>query len=227
MATRYKIRSSKDISDAALVVLGNTSNVNSGDQTTIAGITGTKAQFDTAVTDGNFMYVGDAPTSHTHALSEVTDSTTEALGVGSLEVGHASDTTITRVSAGVIAVEGVTIPTISSTNTLTNKTLTDAKIPTTENAQTGTTYTLVLTDASKYVSMSNASANTLTVPLNSSVAFPVGTKIMVQQRGAGSTTIAATGGVTINVPTSAPLAIAEQYGSRGLYKTATDTWQLI
>jgi hypothetical protein len=109
MATRYKIRSSKDISDAALVVLGNTSNVNSGDQTTIAGITGTKAQFDTAVTDGNFMYVGDAPTSHTHALSEVTDSTTEALGVGSLEVGHASDTTITRASAGVIAVEGVNL----------------------------------------------------------------------------------------------------------------------
>ncbi len=94
---------------------------NSGDQTTIAGITGTKAQFDTAVTDGNFMYVGDAPTSHTHSLSEVVDSTTEALGVGSLEVGHANDTTLSRVSAGVVAVEGVTVPTISSTNTLTNK----------------------------------------------------------------------------------------------------------
>jgi hypothetical protein len=39
---------------------------NSGDQTTIVGITGTKAQFDTAVTDGNFLYVGDAPTSHLH-----------------------------------------------------------------------------------------------------------------------------------------------------------------
>ena len=57
-------------------------------------------------------------------LSGVVDSTSEALGVGTLEVGHATDTTISRVSAGVIAVEGVTVPTISSTSTLTNKTLT-------------------------------------------------------------------------------------------------------
>lgn len=33
---------------------------NTGDQTSIVGITGTKAQFNTAVTDGNFLYVGDA-----------------------------------------------------------------------------------------------------------------------------------------------------------------------
>ena len=32
---------------------------NSGDQTSVVGITGTKAQFDTAVTDGNFLYSGD------------------------------------------------------------------------------------------------------------------------------------------------------------------------
>lgn len=44
-----------------------------------------------------------------------------ATQVGTLEVGHASDTTISRVSAGVIAVEGVTIPTVSSTNKFTNK----------------------------------------------------------------------------------------------------------
>lgn len=93
------------------------SNTNSGDQTTIVGITGTKAQFDTAVTDGNFMYTGDAPTSHTHALSEITDSTSEALGVGTLEVGHATDTTLSRVSAGVIAVEGNNVRTVKVTST--------------------------------------------------------------------------------------------------------------
>jgi len=42
--------------------LANTSGTNTGDQTTIAGITGTKSQFDTAVTDGNFMYSGDSIT---------------------------------------------------------------------------------------------------------------------------------------------------------------------
>lgn len=57
-------------------------------------------------------------------LTGLVDDTTTALGVGTIELGHASDTTISRVSAGVIAVEGVTIPTISSTNTFTNKRIT-------------------------------------------------------------------------------------------------------
>lgn len=48
-------------------------------------------------------------------LSGVVDSTSEALGVGSLELGHASDTTITRVSAGVAAIEGVNIETTATT----------------------------------------------------------------------------------------------------------------
>lgn len=54
-------------------------------------------------------------------VNGIVDDTTSALGVGSIELGHASDTTLSRVSAGVLAVEGVTIPSISSTNILTNK----------------------------------------------------------------------------------------------------------
>jgi hypothetical protein len=48
------------------------------------------------------------------------------LGVGSVELGHATDTTLSRSSAGVLAVEGVVVPTVSSTNTLTNKTISGA-----------------------------------------------------------------------------------------------------
>ncbi len=48
-------------------------------------------------------------------------SISQAFAVSQLEIWHATDTTITRVSAGVIAVEGVTVPTISSTSTITNK----------------------------------------------------------------------------------------------------------
>jgi len=54
-------------------------------------------------------------------VSGITASTSTALGVGSIELGHASDTTIARSGAGAITVEGVAVPTISSTNTLTNK----------------------------------------------------------------------------------------------------------
>lgn len=54
-------------------------------------------------------------------IAGLTASTSTALGVGSIELGAASDTTLSRSSAGVLAVEGVVIPSISSTNTLTNK----------------------------------------------------------------------------------------------------------
>lgn len=47
------------VTDAQLVVIGNTSGTNTGDQTSIVGISGTKANFDSACTDGNFLYVGD------------------------------------------------------------------------------------------------------------------------------------------------------------------------
>jgi hypothetical protein len=57
-------------------------------------------------------------------------STSAALGVGTVELGHATDTTISRVSAGVVAVEGVNVVTTSSTDTLTNKTLTSPVINT-------------------------------------------------------------------------------------------------
>ena len=43
-----------------------------------------------------------------------------------IELGHATDTTLARSSAGVITVEGVAVPTISSTSTLTNKTISGA-----------------------------------------------------------------------------------------------------
>jgi len=57
-------------------------------------------------------------------LTGLVDDTTTALGVGTLELGHASDTTLSRSGAGVLAVEGVVVPTISSTNTFTNKRIT-------------------------------------------------------------------------------------------------------
>lgn len=92
------------------------------------------------------------------------------------------------------------------------------------NAQTAS-YTLALGDANNGVEMLVASANNLTVPLNSSVAFPVGTSILIYQAGAGLTTIAATGGVTI-VKRGSSLALGGQYALATLVKRATDTWIL-
>jgi len=90
------------------------------------------------------------------------------------------------------------------------------------NTQTGTSYTTVLADAGKFITMSNAGASTLTVPPNSSVAYPVGTCIEGAQLGAGQVTLTPGSGVTLNA--SPGLKVAAQYGTFGMIKTATDTW---
>ena len=98
----------------------------------------------------------------------------------------------------------------------------DALEKVTESAQTAS-YTLVLTDNLKLVTVTTAGASTLTVPPNSSVAFPVGAVIMICQGGAGTVTITAGAGVTINSVDSA-LALTGQWATCSLIKRATDTW---
>ena len=84
-------------------------------------------------------------------------------------------------------------------------------------------YTLAITDANKGVAMNVGSANNLTVPPNSSVAFTVGTQIVIQQKGAGLTTIVAGGGVTIEATS---LVMAGQHSVACLIKKGTDIWLL-
>jgi hypothetical protein len=93
------------------------------------------------------------------------------------------------------------------------------------NAQTGTTYTTVLADGGKLVTLSNGSAITLTIPPNSSVAYPIGTKLDFIQIGAGQVTVAGGSGVTVNsTPT---LKFRAQHSGASCIKIATDTWQLV
>jgi hypothetical protein len=94
------------------------------------------------------------------------------------------------------------------------------------NRQTGS-YTLVLSDRGKIVEMFVGGANNLTVPLNSSVAFPIGTEIQVLQYGAGQTTILpATTGVILNSK-SGHLKIGNRYTGVTLVKVAADEWYVI
>lgn len=92
------------------------------------------------------------------------------------------------------------------------------------NAQTGTTYTFVLSDKDAIVTASNSSAQAYTIPLNSSVAYPVGTKLTLAQIGTGAVTASGASGVTVN-GTSGGSVTSAQYQTIILYKIATDTWQ--
>lgn len=89
----------------------------------------------------------------------------------------------------------------------------------TVNAQTGAGYTLVLADRGKLVTVSNGSAQNLTIPLNATVAYATGTWIDVLNVGAGTWTVTATGGVTLSGTTAIPTN-----GRVRLTKTGTDTW---
>jgi len=85
-------------------------------------------------------------------------------------------------------------------------------------------YTLVIGDASKILLASNSStAGTVTIPLNSSVAFSTGTVITITQTGSGQLTLTPTGGVTINSFQS-QTKLSGQFASAQLIKTGTDTW---
>ena len=92
--------------------------------------------------------------------------------------------------------------------------------------EAGTTKTLALTDNGNYIITSSASAVTVTVPPNSSVAFPVGAEIVVFQSGAGQVTFAAGGGVTIRSKDN-NLKISAQYAAATLKQVATDEWHLL
>ena len=90
------------------------------------------------------------------------------------------------------------------------------------NLQTGTSYTAALTDRNGLINMSSSSSNIVTIPPNSAVALPTGTTIAIAQTGAGSTTIVAGAGVTLNHPTG--LVFTTQYGMATAIKIDTDSW---
>lgn len=94
------------------------------------------------------------------------------------------------------------------------------------NAQTGTTYTTVLTDDGKLVTCDNAAAIALTIPPNSSVAYGIGTQINIMQLGAGQVTITAGAGVTLRSAGS-KLKTNAQYAVATCCKIATDTWVVV
>lgn len=126
--------------------------------------------------------------------------------------------------------------------TLTNKTLTAPTVTApivsySVNAQTGTSYTAVASDAGAIITINNSSANTFNIPTNASVPFAIGTCLTVittnaaagttgtqttiQAVTSGTTTIAAAG-----ASSTAP-KLRTQYSSASAIKIGTDLWYVV
>lgn len=91
-------------------------------------------------------------------------------------------------------------------------------------SETSAARTLSLSDANSIVRCTSASAVTVTVPASSSVAFAVGTTILVRQAGAGQVTLVPASGVTLN--TSTTLKTRKQHATIALTKIGADEWDV-
>jgi hypothetical protein len=191
---------------------------------------------------------GTSPTTHSagasvkHVLTSYDLDNFQATvpPVASLPFSGSTSGTTTVQATAIAGTNTLTLPAVSNdtlvgkatTDTLTNKTLTSPTITTptqrlTLNAQTGTTYSLVIADATyKLVTCSNATAITVTVPPS---LFAIGDTINVQQIGAGQVTFAQGAGVTITstgATATAPILRA-QYSAATIICTASDNFTVI
>lgn len=159
---------------------------------------------------GDFDAAGAAAAAQATAVQRANHTGTQAAST----ISDFSEAVDDRVDALVTDGTGIT-----TTYDDSGGTLTVAHLGTTINTQTGTSYTLVAADAGKVVTMDNASASTLTVPPNSSVALPVGTQVDVVMLGAGVVTLTPGAGVTLS-----GTLVMTQHARVRLLKVTTDSW---
>jgi hypothetical protein len=182
-----------------------------GGVSTLNGLTANTQYFATG-TSGTDFAISSLTDTHTFNLPTASATNRGALSSADWTTFNNKQAALTLTTTGT-----------SGASTLVGATLNIPDLSTvTTNRQTAS-YTLVLTDRGKLVEMNVATANNLTVPLDSSVALPIGTEIEIAQYGAGQTTIVATGGVTIR-SASGNLKIASQYVAISLIKIGTNEW---
>lgn len=229
---------------------GTSTQIPTGASVTVANITPSGyngTYIVTASSAGSISYANTTTAAWSSGGTIVAAPVVAATGTGSN-----IDINLVPKGTGVVRANGIEVVTTTGTQTLTNKTLsglaTDLAIAdggtgastaadartNLDAAQSGVltvinnetaSYTLALTDRGGLVEMSSSSAITLSIPLNSVVAFPTGTVINVISIGTGQTSIAPLSGVTL-YSYGAKRKLSGQYSMGTLIKKDTNTWYL-
>jgi hypothetical protein len=200
-------------------------NTSSNTTFTIPGTDGTAGQFLSTDGSGNLSFATGITSASlgtgvqtwlgTPSSSNLAAAVTDETGSGSL-VFATSPTLVTPI-LGTPTSGTLSNCTVDGTNSVGFRTA-----PQTSGGASA--YTLVLTDSGKHVIFTGGSTATLTVPTNASVAFPVGTTILVVNDNSGNLTISGAG-VTFQLANGATgnRTVATK-GLATCLKTATDTW---
>ena len=207
-----------------ITINGNTTTLNTEtitveDKTIELGSTGSPSNT-TANGSGIVVPDGGSNKSFTWSSSSLAWSSSEDLNLVSGKVLKINGTQV--LSATNYTGEAATVAANSVTASVLQEGPPRAGFRSQLNAQTGTSYTLELTDLAKLVTMDNGSAMTLTVPANSSVSFQIGDRIDILRKGAGELTITLGGGVSVNGTPG--LKLRAQWSAATLVKLDTDTW---
>jgi hypothetical protein len=138
-----------------------------------------------------------------------------------------SGTAVTLADTGVVTSTMIENDTIINADIKSNAAIELSKLAdATIDTKTGN-YTLVLTDKNKFIEMNVGSANTLSIPTDASVDFPIGSQINITQYGTGKTQVVAVTPGTTSVRSTPGVFLRTQYSSATLIKRAANEWYLI